>query len=283
MRLPDFLIIGQMRAGTTSLYSGLIQHPDIYMPELKELRFFATAAKGGTGLPQTLEEYAAHFDQAPPGAVAGEASPQYLEDAGAAERIHSVLPDVRVIATLRNPADRALSLYLLEMRQGRARVSFEAWFRGSDQRRILESVRTCDKLAAYYQWFGQSRVCSIRFDDMAADLGRVAAGVFRFLGVEPDFAVDPSLIHRNSGGVPRSRLLSRAMVEFKRARSVKFLTKRLLPQSAWNLGKRMRAANYVAPDRLSPALREELLEIFADDTRRLQQLTDLDLSGWLPR
>src|ERR1700681_3498814 len=88
-RVPDFFIVGHHKCGTTALYQMLRRHPQIYMPELKEPRFFASdlrALLGGVpgGLPQTYEEYLALFDPAEPQQRVGEASPSYLRSAVAA-------------------------------------------------------------------------------------------------------------------------------------------------------------------------------------------------------
>ncbi len=117
-RVPDFFIVGHHKSGTTALYEMLKRHPQIFMPDLKEPRFFAgdlparleppTARR----LPATLEEYLALFADARPDQRAGEASPSYLRSHAAAGAIARLAPDARIIAILREPASFVRSMHL---------------------------------------------------------------------------------------------------------------------------------------------------------------------------
>ena len=112
MTLPNFLIIGAPKAGTTSLYSYFREHPAIFMPELKEPRFFGYEGQGDRiRFPvRTLEEYTALFDGVTTETAIGEATPHYLVYPVAAQRIRDLIPGVRLIASLRDPVDRAYSV-----------------------------------------------------------------------------------------------------------------------------------------------------------------------------
>src|SRR5262245_42285912 len=119
--LPDFLVIGVPKAGTTALYAALTRHPQLYLPRVKEPKFFLcdgppSLRRGGPGDIQTRLtqvwqrcEYEALFDPAPTGALRGEATPFYLYDRAAQVRIRRLVPQVRMIALLRDPVDRAHS------------------------------------------------------------------------------------------------------------------------------------------------------------------------------
>src|SRR5690348_8390944 len=120
MALPDFLIAGVPKAGTTALHAALTRHPDLFLPRVKEPKFFLTdgppPTSGGPGDVQTYQEhvwrrdrYEALFAPAPPHARTGEATPFYLYDRGAHDRIAKLLPDVRIVVLLRDPVDRAHS------------------------------------------------------------------------------------------------------------------------------------------------------------------------------
>src|SRR5437867_4308222 len=121
-RLPTFLVIGAARSGTTALYLYLRQHPNVFMSRDKETNFFAFEGEAldfrGPGAEfvnnsvVTLNAYLRLFADAPENAAIGEASPLYLYSLHAAERIHARLPDVRLIAILRNPIEQAYSHYL---------------------------------------------------------------------------------------------------------------------------------------------------------------------------
>src|SRR5262245_49697637 len=118
MRIPDFYIVGHPKSGTTALYEMLRSHPQIYMSELKEPRYFASDLRsrfqpGGSDVfPQTLEQYAQLFAEAGPDQRVGDASPSYLRSRVAAEQIAAVRPDALIIAVLREPASFLRSLHL---------------------------------------------------------------------------------------------------------------------------------------------------------------------------
>ena len=120
MALPDFLVAGVPKAGTTALHAALSAHPGLYLSPVKEPKFFLTdgppPAKGGPGDALTYREhvwrrdaYEALFDAAPPGALRGEATPLYLHDPEALRRIRGLIPDAKLIVVLRDPVERAHS------------------------------------------------------------------------------------------------------------------------------------------------------------------------------
>src|SRR4051794_536419 len=120
MALPDFLVIGAPKAGTTALHAALAEHPDLFMSHVKEPKLFLTEGppptRGGPGDAQTYREhvwrrpdYEALFDGAPDGSLRGESTPFYLHDADAQRRIRRLVPRARLIAVLRDPVERAHS------------------------------------------------------------------------------------------------------------------------------------------------------------------------------
>jgi hypothetical protein len=116
--IPDFFIVGQFKSGTTALYQMLRRHPQVYMPEYKEVWFHSpelrTRALGraSNSRPETLEDYLSLFDAARPGQRIGEATPSYLISRGAARRIADLQPQARIIAILREPASFLRSFHL---------------------------------------------------------------------------------------------------------------------------------------------------------------------------
>jgi hypothetical protein len=119
--LPDFLVIGAPKAGTTALHSALARHPELFMSAVKEPKFFLTdgpppARGGGPGDIQTYrehiwrrEDYEALFAPAPAGSLRGESTPFYLYDHAAQRRIRTLIPRARLIVILRDPVERAHS------------------------------------------------------------------------------------------------------------------------------------------------------------------------------
>jgi len=120
--LPDFLVIGVMKGGTTSFFNYLARHPQIRPPFRKEIKFFDIHYSQGLGW------YRAHFPmrfKMKPGTLTGEATPYYIFHPTAPQRIAKVLPEAKLIALLRNPVDRAYSHYNHMVRVGREPLAFE--------------------------------------------------------------------------------------------------------------------------------------------------------------
>src|SRR4029453_16919655 len=120
MALPEFLIAGVPKAGTTALHAALVRHPELFLPSVKEPKFFLSdgppPAEGGPGDVQTYQEhvwrradYEALFAPAPAGTLRGEATPFYLYDLAAHDRIKNLTPNAKLILLLRDPVDRAHS------------------------------------------------------------------------------------------------------------------------------------------------------------------------------
>ncbi len=181
LRIPDFYIVGHPKSGTTALYEMLRRHPEIFMSELKEPRFFAAdlrprfQAHGAGEHPQTIEQYAALFADAAPEQRAGDASPSYLRSRVAAAEIARVRPDARIVAVLREPAGFLRSMHL-EMVQNRvedeldlrraldaealpAAESAEGGLPTPPELRYTDRVRYVEQLRRYHERSGASR-CS---------------------------------------------------------------------------------------------------------------------------
>jgi hypothetical protein len=186
MVLPNFLIIGAPRSGTTWLFRNLRQHPEIYMPRRKELHFFDRDYHKG------LEFYAHYFSPSRGETAVGEATPSYLHKPYLAPRIRQDLPGVRLIASLRNPVDRLYSRYWNAKLN---RPHFTAWSFEDMLRRapgVFEIESYYDHLVRYYECFSPDEILVLIFDDLLADPASFLRQVHQFLGVSTDFA--PSLI-----------------------------------------------------------------------------------------
>jgi hypothetical protein len=212
-RAPDFFIVGHAKCGTTAMYRMLRQHPQIYMPAVKETQFFSRSprereqlARGGAGArtgrrPQTLEAYLELFAEALPGQVLGEASPQYIRSAAAARAIAELVPDARIVAIFREPASflRSFHLQLLQANietEGdlSSALALEAERRSGrriprgcpapDRLLYLDHVRYVEQLRAYHERFGRERVLTLIYDDFRADNEGVVRQILRFLGAD---------------------------------------------------------------------------------------------------
>jgi len=206
-RLPDFFIVGHPKSGTTALYEMLRRHPQIFMPDLKEPRWFAPdlrprfqpAAAGPPrlALPQTLEEYRALFAPAAPGELVGEASPSYLRSKAAAGLIAAARPDARIIAVLREPASFLRSLHLefvqnhveheQDLRRAFEKERLEPGPDGGEgppATRYSDRVRYVEQLERYAAVFPREQMLVLIYDDFRRDNEGTVRTVLRFLGVD---------------------------------------------------------------------------------------------------
>jgi hypothetical protein len=218
MTMPNFLIIGAARSGTTALYRYLKQHPQIYMSAVKEPNFFAvTEEEPGTFRPTKgragrlarhplevvriadLEAYSALFQEVGDEVAIGEASPFYLITPEAPERIKHYLPGVKLIALLRNPVDRAYSAHSLRwLYAGQERGSF-----GQAVRDIHWGFYYTH-LERYFALFERTQIKIHLYEDFRANPTGVLQDIFGFLGVSDTFVPDLSGDY-NVGGTAKNR------------------------------------------------------------------------------
>jgi sulfotransferase family protein len=217
----DFIVIGGQKAGTTTFWHHLASHPQVFVPESKEAPFFSHDAQYLRGLEW---HRARHFAAAPPGALLGTVTPHYMmgtPDAPVgriAARIHKALPDVRLIALLRDPVERALSQYRMSVRRGLETRSFAGAVQELlEPDRLLEGRSRANEtnsyivqgeygrvLDAYLQHFPRDQLLVLLTDDLDRRPAEVVKTAFAFLGVDDTF-VPPNLgAHEFRGGlIPR--------------------------------------------------------------------------------
>lgn len=299
--LPNFLILGAAKSGTTSLYFYLRQHPDVFMPEVKEPRFFDyldepppmtgpgdRSSNEAAGAVYSLEDYRALFEEAGDAAAVGEASVNYLCSETAPARIREHLPNVRLFAVLRNPVERAYSHYLHLLRSGREEIrDFEKALQVEEQRRQRGWEWSWHytrlgfyhrQLRRYLEFFDRDRLSIYLFDDLLEDEVAVTQSIFRELGVDDGFVPDTSMTHAKTG-VPRSDWFQGFLLNPDHP--IRRLSRYLLPEEI-----RFRILTYaknlnLAKPPMSPAVRRRLSDRYADDVRRLADLIDRDLDHWL--
>ncbi len=300
--VPDFFIVGHAKSGTTALYRMLRSHPQIYMPDLKETRFFARElhpmAEPSKAHPQTLEQYAALFERARPDQRTGEASPSYLRSETAAGRIAQLRPDARIIAILRDPASflRSLHLQLLQ-----AHVETEKDLRKAlalePERRLerehgapvhqgllySEHVRYVEQLSRYHAVFPPERVLVLIYDDFRADNEGTVRRVLRFLDVDDTARIEaidanPTVRVRSPRmyGLVRSLYRGDGAVAGAAKSGIKAFTPRRLRHAALAFERRAQWAN---PGVTDQALELELRRRFKAEVVALSDYLDRDLAA----
>jgi hypothetical protein len=176
--LPNFLHIGPGRAGSTWLHEVLVQHPQVYLTDAKDLYFFSRYYHRG------LDWYRTQFrDARPEHVVVGEFSVDYLSCPEAPQRIRdSLSPDVRLAVTLREPVDRAFSAYLYLRKHGLARPTFRETAEASPM--LIDDGRYATHLRRYLRCFDAKALYVAVFDDLAADPQSYLDEITDWLGIE---------------------------------------------------------------------------------------------------
>jgi hypothetical protein len=182
MQLPNFLVIGVMKGGTTSLHEYLSKHPDIFMTDKKEINFFIDPHWSNG-----IEWYSNFFDESGKYLLRGESSPSYSKAHRhklVVSRIKEVLPEVKLIYIVRNPIDRILSHYIEAIEGGYApdQDINEFIFNDPEQHYILTS-RYGYQLAAYLKEFSLENIIVISSEDLLKHRLGTMNKIFEFLGV----------------------------------------------------------------------------------------------------
>jgi hypothetical protein len=275
MVLPNFLIIGAAKAGTTSLYHYLRQHPEVYMSPVKEPRYYwyEGLAEGRLEIVSRIA-YERLFRDVTSQRAVGEATTHYLNSPTAPDRIAADLPGVRLVVSLRNPADRAYSSYLGRLQGGEERRGVEEAMRPGSY--YFESSLYHPNLSRYFERFARNRIKVLLFDDLVANPRAVVQDLYEFLGVAPTFDVDVTTLH-NRAAVPRSLVANRILVKTGQ------IIHGLLPLSMRNTGVTGQIQRLLLrrPEPLPPAIRRQLLEQFRDDICKTAALIGRPLSHWL--
>lgn len=201
-RVPNFIYIGPDKAGSSWLHEVLVRHPQVYMPEAKDLYFFDRYYERG------LSWYLGQFNAAgPQHRVIGEVCQDYLFHPSAPQRIAESLPDPRFMVSLRDPADRAYSSYLYMRKQGQDPGSFLQALQRRPE--LLEHGRYATHLQRYVDVFGEDKVYVAVFDDLKRDPQKFVGGLLDWLGVDPMVLADEQLGARLPAGSARSAVLAR--------------------------------------------------------------------------
>lgn len=200
-KLPDFLIVGGQRCGTTSMYNYLIQHPDIEPAFIKETHFFDRNYHRGLGWYRSFFPVISESDAK----ITGEATPYYLYDPHVPKRVAAVVPSVKLIILLRNPTDRAYSHYQFEVRKGTEPFSFseainrELELFPSEERKVLEDESYYSDQFSRFSYLGRGlyhrqienwrryfpigSFLFITSEEFYKETGSVMQAVFEFLGI----------------------------------------------------------------------------------------------------
>jgi hypothetical protein len=311
-RLPNFFIVGAPKAGTTSLYHYLDQHPGIYMSPIKEPNYFSTEVRAEHYTPEARcwierenrdlqaflagpmrekrfggivsqwEDYVRLFENATHEPALGEASVCYLWSESAPVRIAEAVPNARILMMLRNPAERAFSQYLHGLGNGAIRWSFREHIQRNRSHRstqfslhypFLEFGLYAEQLERYMKQFGRGVWVGFH-EDFRDSPRKVFQSICRFLNVATDFSPQMNRRHLESG-VPRGAAIGRLRRMGHWGIVARWTPPKLRPLARRGLLRKPGAV------RIEPAERKYLIDFYRSDIRKLEGLVDRDLAAWL--
>ncbi|HEX6502550.1 MAG TPA: sulfotransferase [Terriglobales bacterium] len=306
MKLPNFLILGAAKGGTTSLYAYLRQHPQVFMTVPKEPTFFGHEGTDGlfngphdedrayhSRVITNFADYCALYKSVTDQKAVGEASVYSLYLPHAPEQIRKYVPNAIMFAVLRNPADRAYSAYLHVRRQAREKFSFAEALKREPER-IHQNWNPLwhfkamgfyyEQVKRYYDMFGRDQVHVYLYEDFKREPLAVVKQVLDILGVSSrSFTPDMSKRYKKSY-VPRYPALEKFFHQSKI--KVQFASQHWPEPLRWRakyLGAfldRLAEPNRIAPPPIPQDVRASLLSEYHDDIRRLSDLLRRDLSDW---
>ena len=302
MPLPDFLVIGAPKAGTTALHAALAGHPQLYMSPVKEPKFFLTDGPpprrgGGPGDVQTYREhiwrrddYEALFSAAPAGTRCGESTPLYLHDLAAQRRIRELIPQARLIVTVRDPVERAHSNWTHLWSAGLEPIHDVVRACAAEPQRVAAGWSSFwqyvglgkygEQLQHLYTLFPRDQVLVLRYREIVDTPAAALDVICAFLDVKQ--GILDELPRENVTAHPDRTLTHLAVSRVQRAgaavgrhlpgalgTSITDRLERILQQK----GKERQPVTWEE--------RQQLIPYFEADIRLLETVTDSDFSDWL--
>jgi hypothetical protein len=274
--LPNFLIIGAAKCGTTSLHFYLGQHPKIWMSREKELRFFVEEINWKRGLAWYQEQFDARYP------LRGEATPYYtyaLKFKGVPARIHTLLPDAKLIYLVRDPIQRILSAYVHAVIWDHEERPFEEAVLVSPENPYIDRSRYYFQLLQYLDLFPAKQVLVQSTEDLRDNRQAVLRNIFNFLEVDPhekcwkyNFRLNQSWIQR------RLTSFGRRLSPLPGEERLKRLSPHL--HSLYTKAILFPFSTPTPKPEIKEDVRRQLVDRLKDDTDRFRALTGLPFSHW---
>ena len=295
INLPNLLIVGAAKCGTTSLHNYLKQHPDIFMTEHKEPHFLINSEIGEDRVHKAvtnLEEYEEMFKTEGEYKYKGESSVMYLAfPEFSIKNIKKYLdPDVKIIIMLRNPIERAFAGYLHNLRYNPSEdLSFEEAFDTSEERyhqvtdmtpdtRYLHVGNYHSQVESFMSVFNDN-VLVIMYEDYVKDIDLCLSNVFDFLAIDK-ISIDTSKRHMVGGWVFKSKFLRNLLIP---QNNFKSLVKTILPNKRLrkSFKKKLMNISTVENPSISKEMHLKLIEYYRKDIGSLSKLLKIDLKYWI--
>lgn len=298
--MPNFILFGAIKSATSSIYQYLEQHPDICMSSIKEPGFFAFEGEkpilngpgrqewvDNGGIINELESYQKLFENYSGEKAIGEASPFYICYEKCIVTLKKYTPNVKLIAVLRNPADRAFSQYVWARRDGLEDLKHFQDALAAEESRIEKDWALTwhykklgfyyHQLKPYFESFPSKQIKICLYENFVNDPNLFMQDIFDFLEVDTSFT--PDMSHKyNLSVIPRNNFWHHFL---KNSNPVKSIIKPFLPSNfRRNLKIKAKQKNLFKPS-FSPKIRQQLMSEYKEDILKLQELTKQDFSVWI--
>jgi hypothetical protein len=290
--LPNFLIVGAAKSGTTSLYEYLKQHPEIFMPAWKEPSLFISDPYGPLHRIKKKNYYGIIFSESAGFPAVGEASTSYLYDEASPEIIRNCLGEIKIIIALRDPVQMSYSLYNHQVRKGGETLkTFEAALANENKRILSKNFqKKCygwhanyyyyhrglyyEQVKRYLKTFGSSNVMIIFFEELVKNPIKTSQKIYGFLNVDCTFI--PAIKIHN----PRGSILK--IPEFWRDRGLFIKTASFILSKNFikKFSHLIRIFNQPPPAKINAITEKKLRSQFYTNILKLESLIHQDLSAW---
>lgn len=272
--LPNFLVIGAVKAGTTSLYRYLSAHPQVFMSATKELNFFIQEENWNRG----LAWYEKQFEGGEKTLALGEATPHYTMHpvySGVPERIARHIPEARLIYVVRHPIDRMRSHYLQRVVNGHKEAPIEEALR--DNPLFLCASRYATQIERYLEYFAREKLLVVTAEQLGAHREQTLRRIFAFLGVDPEWTAP--IIQREFNRTANKQI-RRAV--FRRMANLPAYHRlaALAPPGIRKLIRPLTSRRVEDVAVISQSLERHLTEQLRDEVKRLYPYLDDSFDGW---
>ena len=275
--LPNFLVIGAMKGGTTSLYNYLRLHPEVFMPVTKELHYFVAEKNLSRG----VGWYERRFREAGDAVAVGEASTDYTKYPlyqGVPERIAERIPRVRLIYVIRNPVERIRSHYLHDLARGRERRTIGAAVSGNEH--YLAPSRYALQIEEYLKHFPREQLLLMTSESLRNDRSAALRRVHEFIGVDSGWsAPDQYREYNQTSAKTTPSVLLRAARYVPGAARLRLRAPQQVMAAERLLGSTRRPVDIQAGT-MSEELQRELIDELTPDLKRLGGYLDENFDAW---
>jgi len=286
--LPNFIIVGAPKAGTTALYHYLSEHPQVFMSTPKEVNFFSREAIEKQGLyysdfkTKNLDSYEQLFFEGVDKKAVGEGSVSYLFYPDVPQKIKDVIPEVKIIMILRNPLERGYSHYLMDYRLGLVDLSYdEIVYKAVNHEKLNLYYQQYVELGLYYEQvkryislFEKKQVRVYLQEDLRNNSEYVIHDLYDYLDIDKSFTPNTDQEH-NSFSMPKNsfiqKLYGTGIIRTTLSRFFPIKLKMILLNGFFELKKK---------PSLSKKTEEYLLKVYQPDIKNLERLIEKDLSHW---